>query len=85
MPEPVSPDRVPSPDTARQLREAIESLIDAKLLDLVAKSGGIQGGLDRLLASRRSGVSSFDIRLARRNLDEALTATLPEQERAGTA
>lgn len=77
------PERVPSADNAQQLRKAIESLIDAKLLDLVAKPGGIQGGLDRLLAGRRSGVASFDVRMAQRKLDEALAATLSEQEGAG--
>jgi hypothetical protein len=70
------------PDRAQQLRKAIENLIDAKLLDLVAKPGGLAGGLDRLLASRRSGVASFDIRLAERKLDEVLAGMLNETEAA---
>jgi hypothetical protein len=66
---------------AESLRRAIENLVDAKLLDLVGKPGG----LDRLIAHRRTGVASFDIRNAERRLQdvlaEALTgeATLHEQ------
>lgn len=57
------------------LRKAIENLIDAKLLDLVSKPGG----LDRLLAHRRTGVASFDIRNAERRLQEALAQALPSE------
>jgi hypothetical protein len=53
---------------AEQLRKAIENLVDAKLLDCIAKPGGI----DRLLAHRRTGVASFDIRNAERKLQETL-------------
>jgi hypothetical protein len=53
---------------AEILRKAIENLMDAKLQDLVARPGG----LDRLIAHRRSGVASFDIRNAERRLEQAL-------------
>jgi hypothetical protein len=53
---------------AEQLRKAIENLVDAKLLDCIAKPGGI----DRLLAHRRTGVASFDIRNAERKLQETI-------------
>ena len=65
-------------DVPQQLRRAIENLIDAKLLDAVGKPGG----LDRLLAHRRTGVASFDIRAAEKKLDEALQALVPEGEAA---
>ena len=45
---------------AESLRKAIENLIDAKLHDALARPGG----LDRLLAHRRTGVASYDIRNA---------------------
>lgn len=78
----------PAQPSPQQLRKAIEDLIDAKLLDLVAKPGGLASGVDRLLAHRRSGVASFDIRLAERKLDELLDqlvgpfAGLPQERRA---
>ncbi len=53
---------------SESLRKAIENLIDAKLQDLMSRPGG----LDRLLAHRRTGVASFDIRNAERRLDDAL-------------
>ena len=53
---------------AETLRKAIENLIDAKLHDAMSKPGG----LDRLLAHRRTGVASFDIRAAERKLQESL-------------
>lgn len=61
---------------ARELRQAIENLIDAKLLDLLGKPGGLSGGLDRLLAHRRTGVASFDIRAAEKRLDKAIDEIL---------
>lgn len=53
---------------AETLRKAIENLIDAKMMDAIARPGGI----DRLLAHRRTGVASFDIRNAERKLQETL-------------
>ncbi len=50
------------------LREAIENLINAKLLDAIAKPNGIQ----RLIANRASGVASPDIMDAERRLEQAL-------------
>ena len=61
---------------AEQLRKAIENLVDAKLLDCIAKPGGI----DRLLAHRRTGVASFDIRNAERKLQETLGEVLFGEE-----
>lgn len=59
---------------AEDLRKAIEALIDAKLHDAIGKPGG----LDRLLAHRRTGVASFDIRNAERKLQDALAGVLVE-------
>ena len=53
---------------AESLRKAIENLIDAKLHDAMSRPGG----LDRLLAHRRTGVASFDIRQAERKLQESI-------------
>lgn len=50
------------------LRKAIENLIDAKLVDAMARPDG----LSRLLAHRRTGVASPDIRNAERRLEETL-------------
>jgi hypothetical protein len=61
---------------AENLRKAIEGLIDAKLHDAMARPGG----LDRLLAHRRTGVASYDIRMAERKLQESLTEILSAQE-----
>jgi hypothetical protein len=61
---------------AESLRKAIENLIDAKLLDAMAKPGG----LDRLLAHRRTGVASFDIRQAERKLQESIAELITETE-----
>jgi hypothetical protein len=51
------------------LREAIENLINAKLLDAIAKPNGVQ----RLLANRASGVASPDIRDAEKRLEQVLS------------
>jgi hypothetical protein len=53
---------------SENLRKAIENLIDAKLQDVLARPGG----LDRLLAHRRTGVASPDIRNAEKRLELAL-------------
>jgi hypothetical protein len=53
---------------AESLRKAIENLIDAKLHDAMSRPGG----LDRLLAHRRTGVASYDIRQAERKLQESI-------------
>ncbi|HEX4055392.1 MAG TPA: hypothetical protein VHX86_14095 [Tepidisphaeraceae bacterium] len=50
------------------LRKAIENLIDAKLVDAMARPDG----LNRLLAHRRTGVASPDIRNAERRLEETV-------------
>ncbi len=65
---------------AEMLRKAIENLIDAKMLDAIARPGGI----DRLLAHRRTGVASFDIRNAERKLQETLSELLIEEKTAET-
>ncbi len=57
---------------AEALRKAIENLIDAKLLDAMSKPGG----LDRLLAHRRTGVASYDIRQAERKLQDSIAEML---------
>ncbi len=61
---------------AEMLRKAIENLIDAKMLDAIARPGG----LDRLLAHRRTGVASFDIRNAERKLQETIANVLSGEE-----
>jgi len=60
-------------DQAETLRKAIENLIDAKLHDALSRPGG----LDRLLAHRRSGVASFDIRKAEQRLQASIAELLP--------
>jgi hypothetical protein len=59
---------------AELLRRAIENLIDAKLHDALAKPGG----LDRLIAHRRTGVASWDIRMAEKRLEEALAQVVSD-------
>ena len=61
-----------NPTQAESLRKAIEGLIDAKLHDALARPGG----LDRLIAHRRTGVASYDIRQAERRLEQTLADTL---------
>jgi hypothetical protein len=58
------------------LRKAIENLIDAKLVDALARPDG----LNRLLAHRRTGVASPDIRNAERRLEETLGEMLSFSE-----
>jgi hypothetical protein len=57
---------------AEALRRAIENLIDAKLHDALSKPGG----LDRLLAHRRTGVASYDIRMAEKKLQESIAQVM---------
>jgi len=65
---------------AETLRKAIENLVDAKMVDALARPDG----LSRLLAHRRTGVASPDIRNAERRLEEMLdevlsaAATIPD-------
>ncbi len=67
---------------AESLRKAIENLIDAKLHDAMSRPGG----LDRLLAHRRTGVASYDIRQAERKLQESIAEIItPEPETAAYA
>jgi hypothetical protein len=61
---------------AETLRKAIENLIDAKLQDVLSRPGG----LDRLLAHRRTGVASFDIRNAERRLEETIAELVPAEQ-----
>jgi hypothetical protein len=61
---------------AENLRKAIENLVDAKLMDVLSKPGG----LDRLMAHRRTGVASFDIRAAERRLQDTIAETLSAHE-----
>lgn len=58
------------------LRKAIDNLINAKLHDALARPGG----LGRLVAQRTTGVASWDIRNAQRQLDQALTDMLCNSE-----
>jgi hypothetical protein len=60
---------------AETLRRSIESLINAKLHDALTP-----GGIDRLAAHRRTGVASYDIRMAERRLQEALADILSPAE-----
>jgi hypothetical protein len=63
---------------AESLRKAIENLIDAKLHDAMSRPGG----LDRLLAHRRTGVASYDIRQAERKLQESIAEIIVPAEPA---
>ena len=59
-------------EQAESLRKAIENLINAKLHDALGKPGG----LGRLVAHRVTGVASYDIRNAERQLDQVLSDVL---------
>lgn len=61
-------------EQSETLRKAIDNLIDAKLQDILIRPGG----LDRLLAHRRSGVCSPDIRTAQKKLESTLGEILGE-------
>ena len=61
-------------EQAESLRKAIENLINAKLHDALGKPGG----LGRLVAHRVTGVASYDIRNAERQLDQALSEVLSQ-------
>jgi hypothetical protein len=61
---------------AESLRKAIENLIDAKLVDALARPDG----LNRLLAHRRTGVAAPDIRNAERRLEETLSEMLSHSD-----
>jgi len=64
---------------AETLRRAIETLINAKLHDALSP-----GGIDRLAAHRRTGVASYDIRMAERRLEQAIGEVLsPAESLAG--
>jgi hypothetical protein len=56
------------------LRKAIDNLVDAKLQDILIRPGG----LDRLLAHRRSGVCSPDIRNAQKQLESTFNELFAE-------
>ena len=68
-------------DQAQSLRKAIENLINAKLHDALARPGG----LDRLIAHRTTGVASWEIRNAEKNLEKALSGALEQQTDAALA
>jgi hypothetical protein len=57
---------------AENLRKAIENLINVKLHDTLSRPGG----LDRLLANRATGVASFAVRQAERQLEESIAGVL---------
>ncbi len=59
-------------EQAESLRKAIESLINAKLRDLVRP-----GGVDRLVANRMTGVAAYEIRDAAKKLEKAIVEALP--------
>ena len=61
---------------ALSLRKAIENLINAKLHDALSRPGG----LDRLVAHRATGVASWEIRNAEKQLDQALSDVLEGSE-----
>ena len=61
---------------AQTLRKAIENLINAKLHDALARPGG----LDRLAAHRATGVASWEIRNAEKQLDQALSEILESSD-----
>jgi len=61
---------------AQSLRKAIENLINAKLHDALSRPGG----LDRLVAHRATGVASWEIRNAEKQLDLALAEVLEGSE-----
>jgi hypothetical protein len=63
---------------AEMLRKAIENMIDAKIVDALARPDG----LSRLLAHRRTGVAAPDIRNAERRLEEALAEMVVFSENA---
>ena len=66
-------------EQSETLRKAIDNLIDAKLQDILIRPGG----LDRLLAHRRSGVCSPDIRNAQKSLEATIAEMFGEVEVGG--
>jgi hypothetical protein len=66
-------------DQCETLRKAIDNLVDAKLQDILIRPGG----LDRLLAHRRSGVCAPDIRNAQKQLEQTLSEMFGEVEVGG--
>ena len=57
---------------AENLRKAIENLINVKLHDALSRPGG----LDRLVAHRSTGVASFAVRQAERQLEESIAQVI---------
>lgn len=62
-------------DHAQSLRKAIENLINVKLHDAL----GRPGGLDRLIAHRATGVASWEVRNAEKQLDKTLAEIFETQ------
>lgn len=68
-------------DHAQSLRKAIENLINVKLHDAI----GRPGGLDRLIAHRTTGVASWEIRNAEKQLDKTLADILESADSSALA
>lgn len=68
-------------DHAQSLRKAIENLINVKLHDAL----GRPGGLDRLIAHRTTGVASWEIRNAEKQLDKTLADILETADSSALA
>jgi hypothetical protein len=66
---------------AETLRKAIENLINVKLHDALSKPGG----LDRLIAHRTTGVASFAVRQAERQLEDSIAQVLDPVTSGGYA
>jgi hypothetical protein len=64
---------------AEMLRRAIENLMTVKLLDAIARPGGVE----RLLAHRVTGVASREVRAAEGELERALLSAMPGTDNAG--
>ncbi len=67
-------------EQAESLRKAIESLINAKLRDLVRP-----GGVDRLVANRMTGVAAYEIRDASKKLEKVIADAFESQAVAAGA
>jgi hypothetical protein len=70
FPQAMKNETIMSFERVQMLRQAIENLINVKLLDAIVRPGGA----DRLLANRVSGVASREVRAAEVRLEQALLA-----------
>ena len=64
---------------AEMLRRAIENLMTVKLLDAIARPGGV----DRLLAHRVTGVASREVRDAESELERVLCDAITAANNSG--